>query len=66
MDKKETIKKIDLYLATLGLKKNKNYTWSLRGGPTLNYLGESSQFKSLTVGDVKKIKEMGAGLLVKI
>ena len=64
MNKRQTIEKIDIYLTKLGLIRNKNYTWSLQG-PTLIYLGETDPFKSLTIGDVQKIKEMGAEFLIE-
>ena len=59
----QIIKLCDSYLGSLGLMVNKNYVWSLQG-PTLIYLGEPSPFKSLTVGDVTKIQEMGAHFLI--
>ena len=60
----QIIRTCDTYLGSLGLMVNKNYTWSLQG-PTLIYLGETDPFKSLTVGDVQKIKEMGAEFLIE-
>lgn len=60
----QIIRTCDTYLGSLGLMVNKNYTWSLQG-PTLIYLGETDPFKSLTVGDVQKIKEMGAEFLME-
>lgn len=60
----QIIRTCDTYLGSLGLVVNKNYVWSLQG-PTLIYLGEHSPFKSLTVGDVTKIQEMGAHFLIE-
>ena len=59
----QIMKSCDEYLGSIGLMVNKNYVWSLQG-PTLIYLGEPSPFKSLTVGDVTKIQEIGAQFLI--
>lgn len=63
MDSKEIIEKVDALLTASGLKSNRDYIWSLQG-PTLVYLGNDDPFKSLTIGQVKEIKETGAKFLI--
>ena len=63
MDSKEIIEKVDALLTASGLKTNRDYIWSLQG-PTLVYLGNDDPFKSLTIGQVKQIKEAGAKFLI--
>lgn len=58
------MRRVDIHLQSLGLEVHKNYSWSLQG-PTLIYLGEKDPFKTLTVGDVRVIKELGAKFLIE-
>jgi len=62
--KNKIIEMVDSFLKEKGILPQKDYIWSLQG-PTLIYLGNDNPFKSLTVGDVGRIKEMGAQFLVE-